>query len=741
MRTNLENIRKVDQYLANELSESDTKLFEQELAEDQELQQLLDEQTLFIASVKRAALRSQIENAAGSGGFNFTQWLPIIIVGLMICSVALWASWPTGMPTSGGQEQIEYSPIEPNLIIPEVADASPTKLYECGGHQMWVEPDIQHFSVNPAEGATIEGKDGILIIVPTHAFLNEKGELVTAPVDFELVEALTLEDMVLYNLKTTSDGEMLESGGMFYTNATADGKPLQINPDRPLYIEIPTANKQAGMKAFSSEIIDGELNWVDPKPLQKFLVKVDLNELDFLPTGFTDTVKINMPYRNHKTASEQLVDSLYYALGFGINRIESATYNILSNTPDATLIGNTRTGQVAINTITLATDVTLRYGADTLANKTCGVNPTAVQTIKKDEYANTFIATREFETRIRELHEFENGQELLDLYVNNLGKNLWEVDQMASQNVGATGEKLFAEFSREKLTNLKDAKIYQARLSAFYKRKQGELTKAQNKLVKDLQRKNDREIRAVLKEYKEQRTDWVKSQGTIRINLPSPSAATAPVYPAQWATMGWSNIDQYIHILMKQGVKEVAITVKNMPQDGQVYQWLNVINTMTGLLVRGEDAIAAFPKNPSASMANTYCIAIGKDGDDYFWDYQRYNPYQTDSLEIAMALTSLEAIRQDLRSTDVNMGQITKQMKRREEMVRAQLKWRQELAEKRKKREAIQKELNKRLKEVQAKHQMEEAFMDELRVVSFPCEIYPPDETPVSETPEPSGAK
>jgi len=721
MRTNLENIRKVDLYLANELSASDTKLFEQELAKDQELQLLLDEQTLFIAAVKRAALRSQIENAAGNGGFNFTKWLPIIIVGLMIASTALWVSWPKTMDPTTDQPQIASSKMDPGAITPA------TKMYECGGHQMWVEPDIQHFNVNPAEGATIEGKDGILIIVPTDAFLDEKGELVTAPVDFELVEALTLEDMVLYNLKTTSNGEMLESGGMFYTNATAAGKPLKINPKRPLYIEIPTVKKQAGMKAFSSEIIDGELNWVDPKPLQKFLVKVDLDELDFLPTGFADTVKINMPYRNHKTASEQLIDSLYYALGFDVNRINNSAIGE-SDAVRTDFYTSGRSVQYMVSSTT--SDEMMLNDLRTSANKRCGVNPSAVQTIKKDEYANTFIATREFEARIRELHEFENGQELLDLYVNNLGKNLWEVDQMAGQNGGPTGKNIFAKFAQEKLTNLKDAKIYQARLSAFYKRKQGELTKAQNKLVKQLQQKNDSEIRAVLKEYQEQRKDWVKSQGTIRINLPAPSAATAPVYPAQWATMGWSNIDQYTHLLMKQGVKEVTITVKNMPQDGQVYQWLNVINTMTGLLVRGEDAIAAFPKKPSASMANTYCIAIGKDGDDYFWDYQRYNPYQTDSFEIAMTLTSLEDIRHDLRSTDVDMSQIKKQMKRREEIVRVQLKWRKEWAVKRKELAVIQKELNKRLKEVQAKHQMEEAFMNELRAVSFPCD------NAVSEQPE-----
>lgn len=545
MRTNLENIRKVDEYLADELNASEKTAFEQELTSNHELQDLLDEQTLFIASVNRASLRSQIENVAGGSGFNFTKWLPVIVVGLMIASAAVWVSMPETNQLATVQEEISTvsksesespatinAPVTANEPVPvESSTAKPqrrytprAKIYECGGHKTWVAPDVQHFAVDPADGATIEGKDGILIIVPTDAFLDEKGDMVTTPVDFELVEALTLEDMVLYNLKTTSNGKMLESGGMFYANATSEGKPLQINPKRPLYIEIPTSDKQAGMQAFSSEIVDGEVNWVDPKPLQKFLVKVDLNELDFLPTGFADEVKINMPYKNHKTATEQLIDSLYYALGFGINATElSVDEEIIAGTY------STVKGVKGLKMWSGSSDMAIA-NLDTLATASCGVDPTAVQTIKQNTYANSFIATREFESRIIELHKLKNGQALLDLYVNNLGKNLWEVDQMASRDANSTGSKIFTKFSQEKLTNLKDANIYQSRLSAFYKMKQNELTKAKNKLVKELQQKNDAEIRALVKKYQKQREEWLKDQRSAQAKLPKPSAATSPVW-------------------------------------------------------------------------------------------------------------------------------------------------------------------------------------------------------------------
>ena len=68
-----------------------------------------------------------------------------------------------------------------------------------------------------------------------------------------------------------------------------------------------------------------------------------------------------------------------------------------------------------------------------VTNSDCGINPASIQTIWNKKFNQTNLATKEFEERMPWIHRTcENA--ILDLYIQNLDKNLYEVDQMAENN-------------------------------------------------------------------------------------------------------------------------------------------------------------------------------------------------------------------------------------------------------------------------------------------------------------------
>ncbi|GAH72739.1 unnamed protein product, partial [marine sediment metagenome] len=175
--------------------------------------------------------------------------------------------------------------------IPEVAAEAE---FADGELATWVPLAKQTFPINPKKGGTIEGKDGTLVIIPTNAFVDDDNKVIKDEIVFELVEALKWEDMLAYNLATMNDDKVLSTGGMVRVQAFADGKQVNINPKRPVYIEIPTDNYDPSMMAWEGEVKNGDVNWLNPEPLKKYLTKVDLALLDFLPENFDDEVEAGL---------------------------------------------------------------------------------------------------------------------------------------------------------------------------------------------------------------------------------------------------------------------------------------------------------------------------------------------------------------------------------------------------------------------------------------------------------------
>ncbi len=691
MRPALNNIEKAVQFLNGELSAADQLTYAESIKQDTEIAQLTEEVKLLETAIKRKALRAQIESHSSGGAGK----LPWIVGGLVLLLAGIFA-WMqlTSFHESDNQAAPMLESVEADHVQEESASAT-TAIYETeedkpitlGGQELWVMPDVQSFHFDSREGATITGKQGTLIIVPTNAFTDKKGKLLTGAVEFRLVEALNLEDMVLYKLQTVSDAGPLESGGMFYIEATVGGRQAEINPDRPLYIEIPTPVEKEGMMGFKGEVVDGKINWTDPKPLQKYLVHIPLDSLDFLPQGFASEVENHMPFKSYDRTTPELVDSLYYSL------------------PDVGAVSSTYPQSETTDYLD---------EADTAA--ACGIHPHTIETIKKPDFNRSFIATHEFEARIQVLHKVPNGEVLLRMYIDHLDKNLWEVDAMAAAVATGDTKLKFESFATQRLTRIEDGAIYADRLSDYYGQKRSEISAYRKKLAAHLSQKNVQELNVLKKQLR----DYDK-KNNIFTAAPPVNPATSAVYATNWFTMGWGNIDLYLKLLDGK-TRSVEIIVDKRSERIEVSQWLAAANTYANLAENDGTYRAVFP-NKKGRFVDTWVFALSGSAPEFEWAFQQYDPYKVESVSLAITSVTESDIRRDLRQVGEQFGRIQKaraeQRQAAERMISAQMASQERAAALMAERQTI---LNS-IASVQREQQAIQFMMGKLKEVGYPCGI------------------
>lgn len=367
----------------------------------------------------------------------------------------------------------------------------------------------QNFTVNPKQDNVIQGAKGTVVVLPKGCFINVNGEVVEGDVTIELAEALTMDDMVTSNLTTTADGKMLETGGMLYISATANGEQLSINKNNPLYIEVPTTKKKPGMMLYQG-VRDtlGNMNWKNPKKIDNYLVTVSIDKLDFLPEGFANEVEMGMPFRKYKKATEKLTDSLYYSLS-GISDIEWLNWLIGGfETTNEPLLNEVKTKDPD----SIKTNNSSHHGEEhgsshvDSSNYSCGIDPATIKTLKSPQYKNTLITTREFEARLKVLFKTcRTG--IVELYINNLDKNMYEIDSLAAIRLKGSGyEQEFINFKNLRQGKVKNGDKRAELLKGFYEKKllevKTKLDAAKDKYVESL-KKATADFEVVKKEYSE----------------------------------------------------------------------------------------------------------------------------------------------------------------------------------------------------------------------------------------------
>jgi hypothetical protein len=489
----------------------------------------------------------------------------------------------------------------------------------------------QRFTIDSKQDTVIEGENGTLLVLPAGCFKDGNGDVFEGEVKIKLAEALSLGDMVLSNLTSTSDGKPLETDGMIYFDATtSDGEPLTINKDNPVHIEIPTAEKRPGMKVYRGiRDENGNMNWVDPKPLDNFLTTVSLDSLDFLPNNFQIAVDLGMPFRKYKTSTKKLTDSLYYSLSV-FDPAKSQSDRLPTDANELYYDDKQRKPGKRTEAV------------DRIDKN--GIDPAMIQVIKSPAYQNTFIATRDFEARLKVIFgTCENS--VLDLYTHNLDKNLYEVDSMAAalceEKKLLRAVHALSDFSQERLTKVKDSEKYAKILRGHYERElykvKSALKKDKDKAVKALAEKTA-EAEKVVADYK--KLLWKREKYRME------------TYGFDWTETGWVNIDNG-DLPKWWGSQALEITVENGREFDRVYTYviytsikslyrLNSTDNQNFYVGNEVEKEMLMPKHESAVS-----ISIGYKGDVPALGIKLF---ETDSSHVSLSLTtsSIEEIKKAL---------------------------------------------------------------------------------------------
>lgn len=131
-----------------------------------------------------------------------------------------------------------------------------------------IAPPMQSFTVTAGQQQVVTGEKGTQITFFSNSFKRKDGTIVTnGNVKIVLQEMLTGNKMILAKKTTTSNGNLLRSGGQIYINAFLGTEELLVNEASKPSVAIPT-NSQEFMNLYSGTIKgidsiagDTTINW------------------------------------------------------------------------------------------------------------------------------------------------------------------------------------------------------------------------------------------------------------------------------------------------------------------------------------------------------------------------------------------------------------------------------------------------------------------------------------------------
>lgn len=892
MRPELEQLAQVDAYVNESMSAAEKAAFETEMHTNPALQEAVETQQLLVTAVNRKALMAYVTAAAGptfipprNGTILSRFKWPIILSSIFIGAVITWLGTSSDdTEVAKNQERIEMT--EPsserqNSLFSEQSDSlaentvdftykptarttsiKPTYQREFGGLETWVAPEVQQVVVDPSKEELIECKDGTLILVPKNAFADADGNAILEPVTLEIIEALTMDKMVAYNLATMSNGEALKSGGMVYVQPTLNGTELALADGKSLHIEIPTDDYDPSMKAWEGVANGkGDLNWENPKEIENYLIPVSMNSLEFLPEGFREEVAATLPFKKYQRSSKRLEDSLYYSLGSVTNQLNTTQHNTerepvietespkfkysfnkngitfpvsIKNSkaiarhhaiiqfdnipPNKKIFATIKLGKSVVRVILnqenyqlssssggkavitiqekqcnqpLQKKVQLNLGEITYfdcselecgenkeplkpitsatPDNTCYINPSSVYAAHTSDFENTFIATREFQERLQALHKVENAQPLFDLYINQLDKNLFEIDKQVAARLTGDNKIVFEKFEAQKLTNVKpDGQNYN-KLKQFYTAKVKEQQQEIKQKQREYNQKSAEELSVVQTEIAAIRSNYLQDQQQIQRRYspvsnvgtsgastskasstrprtvsrnPQPKIGSQPAYKVNWYGTGWMNIDAFLHELSK-GEKQIPIAATS-DGDMKVYQSINSLNTLLSLNNIGGEYTAHFPSAQSPVYSKSMILGVSRNDGKLKLAARFLNPYTTKNV----TLNNWEEVSEDefkrrLKELYPAGESMLRALAAEEKAMQAAIERKARAEEQRKKKEAELKALEEQFKaasmtlqkqeqEIQKRQVTERAYVQHLVDFVDPCSDFSNDEPKIN---------
>lgn len=444
METN--NTKIIDAYLSGSMSETDKISFEENLKGNVALQQEVALQNDLYEAAKRNVTREAVQSTAKKYHLNQKiKWLTAGAAILILTTAVVAGIWKLNQEETAPSEN-SSPPSEASFL-----DTTAVLINDLGREILiWEGKDSVYLS-----------KSGVLLSIPEGAFLKD-GNLYTGKAVIEWQEARDGATIMRSGLSTTSNGELLETQGMFSFRAhDENGNLLDLDPEIGIYVQVPVNEIKPGMQLYQGEFAEnGLINWVNPSPLEKIPVPVPMTDLNFYPNGYEDTLdqlKLN--------ESKQYRDSLYLACEFLDN-----SYNFWGdNQPDDSGFGSVHSSMNPNPFLTTSDDllgtidtfITDYVMPSIQAPKT--IPPSSVLAFWNPKFDQTILATHEFERRMATIHQ-TCEKKLLQLYTTNLNKPMWYIDSLAM----SLGFDAFERFYAERVGALNLTNPHLANLTEFY---------------------------------------------------------------------------------------------------------------------------------------------------------------------------------------------------------------------------------------------------------------------------------
>ena len=525
------NTERIGRYLQNEMSAEETSAFEKQLAYDKELQEELAIQQQLVAAVKSVGLKNAFGKSIRTT-FISRMLIRWGIVALVVTGLVFYA-----LKTNMFSRSIQESEI--------ISGISPTET----------------FVIDNSTDTIIETDEGVVFGIPANTF-NTKSKKIR----LEIKTAISPEKIMLQGLSTTSNGQLLQTAGMFSIHGYVKDKPVSMV--KKIDVSVPTQNVNPAMQLFNGvQDSSGRINWVDPKPIEKRLRTYDITTLDFYPPYYVPVLKaLGKDYMDKK-----YTDSLYYSFsGYpygdsgprfsGPITKDSAGKIVLSKSKEE--IEKDFSERMETRRVS---DTTSKEHLD--MERYHEIDPSRIRAIWDKKFNNTIIATKEFEERLRYMHTICSP--LFLVYLENLNKPMHEIDQFIADNAGDDSgiQHKFLEFAARKDGGVVLKEGMQDKLSVYFEKKLKAYRDASAKtwakheeelarlatIADDKRREQEtkdflRKDKILQEEFCINLTDAYRQIGvkrTCKDTIPVPPPVN--YYNIQIDSVGWKNLDMYVN--------------------------------------------------------------------------------------------------------------------------------------------------------------------------------------------------
>ncbi|MBI2968721.1 MAG: energy transducer TonB [Bacteroidetes bacterium] len=147
--------------------------------------------------------------------------------------------------------------------------------------QNFLLPDDKDTTVVFKEGTSVEFKAG--------SFISEKtGKEITGNIQVSVQEYYKLSDIILAKLSATSNGNLLETGGMIYISASSGSEKCILKEGETIRIGFPAIEMKEGMQLYNGEWTDDfRINWNKSNPIITEEIITAVDQVPVFPGGYS----------------------------------------------------------------------------------------------------------------------------------------------------------------------------------------------------------------------------------------------------------------------------------------------------------------------------------------------------------------------------------------------------------------------------------------------------------------------